>query len=347
MAHAGADSALGMYADTLSRYRRLADESSVFGFYSSVLIETRQEFRRRLGPAVDETLDHFLGLAQAFGTAGGVSLTAFLAQVRGSGGEVRRDMDGGSGNELRVMTIHGAKGLEAPVVVLPDMLKPRSARPDQLVRDPETGFVYWAPGTLRPDFVTAARDAAKTRREEEENRLLYVALTRARDGIVIGGWQSKSSRTLEGSHYEGLAAAINGMEGAATDDEGIVRIDEVAGDVPESIDDMIAPPPVTEGWPRPGLCRNGCSPARRTSRDRHGHCVHRSLTAGRPAHVRPGSGSAGPRRRWRVAGLPTSCSRCCLRLPKRTVHMWKNLYWHRTRTFRRRKRRHWRQKSVR
>ena len=247
MAHAGADSALGMYADTLSRYRRLADESSVFGFYSSVLIETRQEFRRRLGPAVDETLDHFLGLAQAFGTAGGVSLTAFLAQVRGSGGEVRRDMDGGSGNELRVMTIHGAKGLEAPVVVVPDMLKPRSARPDQLVRDPETGFVYWAPGTLRPDFVTAARDAAKARREEEENRLLYVALTRARDGIVIGGWQSKSSRTLEGSHYEGLAAAINGMEGAATDDEGIVRIDEVAGDVPESIDDMIAPPPVAEG----------------------------------------------------------------------------------------------------
>ncbi|MEK9558520.1 MAG: 3'-5' exonuclease, partial [Alphaproteobacteria bacterium] len=185
--------------------------------------------------------------AQAFGTAGGVSLTAFLAQVRGSSGEVRRDMDGGSGNELRVMTIHGAKGLEAPVVVLPDMLKPRSARPDQLVRDPATGFVYWAPGTLRPDFVTDARDAAKAKREEEENRLLYVALTRARDGIVIGGWQSKSSRTLEGSHYEGLAMAINGMEGAATDDEGIVRIDEVAGDVPDVIDDMKTPPPDTEG----------------------------------------------------------------------------------------------------
>ena len=250
MAHAGGEDALGAAADRLIRYRRLADDTSVFGFYSSVLIETRQEFRRRLGPAVDETLDHFLGLAQDFGVAGGVSLTAFLAQVRGSGGEVRRDMDSGGGGELRVMTIHGAKGLEAPVVVLPDMLSPASGRPDQLVSDPQTGFVYWAPGALRPDFVTAARDDARARQQEEENRLLYVALTRARDGICIGGWQAKNRRTLEGSHYEVLASAIAGMDGAETVDDGTVRV-ETGGSLAISPDGPATPPVLVERKPVP------------------------------------------------------------------------------------------------
>ena len=251
MAHAGGEDALGAAADRLMRYRRLADDTSVFGFYSSVLIETRQEFRRRLGPAVDETLDHFLGLAQAFGTAGGVSLTAFLAQVRGSGGEVRRDMDAGGGDEVRVMTIHGSKGLEAPVVVLPDMLTPASGRPEQLVTDPESGLVYWAPGALRPGFVTVARDQAKSRQQEEENRLLYVALTRARDGIVIGGWQAKNRRTLEGSHYEQLASAVAGMDGAETADDGVIRI-ETGGSLPTSPGGPSTPPTLVERLPVPG-----------------------------------------------------------------------------------------------
>ena len=248
MAHAGGEGGLGGVADRLMRYRRLADETSVFGFYSSVLIETRQEFRRRLGPAVDETLDHFLSLAQEFGTAGGVSLTAFLAQIRGSGGEVRRDMDSGGGDEVRVMTIHGSKGLEAPVVVLPDMLSPASGRVEQLVEDPQTGFVYWAPGALRPGFVSTARDEARARQKEEENRLLYVALTRARDGIVIGGWQAKNRRSLEDSHYERLAVAIGGMDGAETAADGTVRI-ETGGSVAAPSAGPATPPLLVETAP--------------------------------------------------------------------------------------------------
>ena len=96
------------------------------------------------------------------------------------------------------MTIHGAKGLEAPVVFLPDMLEPMTSS-DQLVRDPDSGFVYWAPGTVRPDFVTAAREVEREHGREEENRLLYVALTRARDGIVIGGWKPNRAAGLMGA----------------------------------------------------------------------------------------------------------------------------------------------------
>ncbi len=250
MAHAGGDSALGRVADRVIRLRELAEGQSVFGFYSSVLIEARQDFRRRLGAAVDETLDHFLTLAQAFGSAGGVSLTGFLAQLRGSGGEVRRDMDSDGADQVRVMTIHGAKGLEAPVVVLPDMLAPVSRIPEQLVRDPQSGFVYWAPGGVRPDFVSEARDRAREREDEEENRLLYVALTRARDGIVIGGWQAQHRRRLEASHYERLHAAVSGMEGVEADADGTLRLN-TEGALPAGNQGLPVPPPVEDSRPVP------------------------------------------------------------------------------------------------
>ena len=250
MTHAGGDSALGRVADRMIRLRELAEGQSVFGFYSSVLIESRQDFRRRLGAAVDETLDHFLTLAQEFGSAGGVSLTGFLAQLRGSGGEVRRDMDSDGVDQVRVMTIHGAKGLEAPVVVVPDMLAPVSRTPEQLVRDPQSGFVYWAPGGTRPDFVSEARDHARDRGDEEENRLLYVALTRARDGIVIGGWQSQHRRRLEGSHFERLHAVVAGMDGLEADADGTLRL-ETEGVVPTAVDGLPVPPPAEDQLPVP------------------------------------------------------------------------------------------------
>ena len=240
MALAGATDAIGRAADRMRHFRELADDLSVFAFYSAVLTETRQEFRRRLGAAVDGTLDHFLGLAQSFGAGGGVSLTAFLAEVRSSGGDVRRDMDSRARDEVRVMTIHGAKGLEAPVVVLPDMLEPAGSV-DQLVRDPDSGFVYWAPGAGRPDFVSAARDAARERAREEENRLLYVALTRARDGIVIGGWQAPRRRRLEGSYYEHLQAQIEAMPGVTGIDGGGLRV-ETVGNVPPPQAGLPTPP---------------------------------------------------------------------------------------------------------
>ena len=243
MEQVGADSSVGRIADQLLRYRLWSEQQSVFAFFSSLLGETRQEFRRRLGAAVDESLDHFLALAQSYGVSGGVALGEFLALVRGSGGEVRRDMDNAAADEVRVMTIHGSKGLEAPFVVLPDMLR-QTSRADQLVRDEDSGFVYWAPGEVRPDFVSAAREADRGRRDEEENRLLYVALTRARDGIVIGGWEASRRRFLKDSPYEMLKSAVRSMEGAVEDaNDGSLRLmmdgggdgDGVAGRMPIAV----------------------------------------------------------------------------------------------------------------
>ena len=227
MAHRGADGALGKMADQLARWQSRAEYESVFGFFSFVLVDGgRQKFRDRLGRAVDESLDHFLNLAQNFALGGGVSLLEFLTAIRSSGGEVKRDMDASGTDEVRIMTIHGAKGLEAPIVILPDMLASRG-KSEPVLPAADGSVHYWLPPSdlARPAFVDEARQAATTLRTEEDNRLLYVAMTRARDGLVIGGWEKPNGvRRLDGSDYALLSAAIKATKTTIENEDGTVSI---------------------------------------------------------------------------------------------------------------------------
>lgn len=251
MSHQGADSGFGRMADRLSYFRAVADKVSVFSFFSTVLGECRQAFRARLGSAVDEALDHFLALAQSFGNGGGVSLTEFLALVRGSGGEVRRDMDAAAANEIRVMTIHGAKGLEAPLVVLPDMLR-ASSRRDRLIKDSQSGFVYWAPSAGgRTEFVTTAKMQADDAARQEENRLLYVAMTRARDGLVIGGWEAAHQRFMKNSAYERICDVATDMGSFIIAEDGTLRLQEDMPPVPVARPTDTSPPPLAKDADKP------------------------------------------------------------------------------------------------
>jgi ATP-dependent helicase/nuclease subunit A len=228
MSHRGADTRFGAMADRLARWQIRAEYESVFGFFSFVLTDGgRQRFRQQLGSSVDESLDHFLALAQKFALGGGVSLMQFAAAIRTGGGEVKRDMDAVGSDEVRVMTVHGAKGLEAPVVILPDMLRPRRMA-EKLVKSADGRFVYWLPPTdgVQPDFIQKAKDAASRVRAEEDNRLLYVALTRARDGLIVGGWEKGHGvRSLAGSDYEMLRTEIAAMPEAVQHDDGRVIVE--------------------------------------------------------------------------------------------------------------------------
>ncbi|ADE39504.1 UvrD/REP helicase [Candidatus Puniceispirillum marinum IMCC1322] len=224
MRYLGSNDPLGRIADRLEEWCRLVDGGSVFSFFSKVLVDGgRDKFRARLGSSVDEALDHFLAVAQSYGESGGVSLTAFLAAVRAGGGDVKRDMDAGNVDEVRVMTIHGAKGLEAPIVILPDMLR-HSVPHSPLITGEDQRFIYWEAGShLRPPFLETARQKASDLRAEEDNRLLYVALTRARDGLVIGGWEKRNSRWLENSPYSRIKAYFTEHKDVVEDVDGVLR----------------------------------------------------------------------------------------------------------------------------
>lgn len=152
----------------------------------------------RLGPEAADPVDELLQSALSHAAAHPPSLQGFLHWLRQSGAEVKREADG-AGTVVRVMTVHGAKGLQAPLVILPDTA---SVPPDD-------AKIFWAPdkagGTpvplwsprkeLRSSAVDALRAAAETGRMEEYNRLLYVALTRAEDRLIVCGWESGKKRS--------------------------------------------------------------------------------------------------------------------------------------------------------
>jgi ATP-dependent helicase/nuclease subunit A len=114
---------------------------------------------------------------------------------------IKRDLEQTVRDEVRVMTVHGAKGLQAPIVFLPDTMQaPRGDRSPILWRD-ET-MAFWPP---RRRFGVAASEAlhddAARRGDQEHRRLLYVAMTRAEDRLYVCGWQTRN-KPPEGCWYD-------------------------------------------------------------------------------------------------------------------------------------------------
>ncbi len=149
---------------------------------------TRHDGRRkllaRLGPEAEDGIDELLSQALAYEQSQTPSLTGFLIWLETDDIEVKRQMDG-EGHRIRVMTVHGAKGLEAPVVILPDTADRRPQDRDELYRLPDNRVVWKTPATESPAVITAEREARTLRREQENLRLLYVAMTRARCWLIV------------------------------------------------------------------------------------------------------------------------------------------------------------------
>jgi ATP-dependent helicase/nuclease subunit A len=145
----------------------------------------------RLGPEAAEPVDELLAKALHYAALHPPSLQGFLHWLDLAGAEVKREAEA-AGDTVRIMTVHGAKGLEAPLVILPDTvgLPPDDARL-HWTRDARTGveLPLWAPNKhFRCAAIDRLRDDTAAARAEEYNRLLYVALTRARDHLLVCGW---------------------------------------------------------------------------------------------------------------------------------------------------------------
>ena len=117
------------------------------------------------------------------------SLQNFLHWLRAGDATVTRDLEHAGRDEVRIITVHGAKGLQAPVVILPDTTTAPRSGPALLWQD---GVPLWPPlRAHEPPVCIAARAAAHRRRDQEYRRLLYVAMTRAEDRLLVCGWHGK------------------------------------------------------------------------------------------------------------------------------------------------------------
>lgn len=185
----------------LLRAARGARDLDPFGFFSSLLNRVdatgqsgRGRILTRLGREAEEAVDETLNQVLAAEGRGGTDLETCLALLEAADVEVKRELEGPRG-EVRVMTVHGAKGLEAPVVILPDTtMKAKAQGPSLMPVATESGEAWlMCPGSSKEDCPASAdaRAAREARVGDESLRLLYVALTRARDRVIVMGRGSK------------------------------------------------------------------------------------------------------------------------------------------------------------
>jgi ATP-dependent helicase/nuclease subunit A len=146
----------------------------------------RQHLLARLGSEAQDGIDELLSQALRYEQLEAPTLSGFLNWFDTGRVEIKREMDVSS-DQIRVMTVHGAKGLEAPIVILPDTAERKNTNYQQTTVL-ENGLVSWKTETAQaPRAQILAENSRKSLLEQERMRLLYVALTRAENWLIICG----------------------------------------------------------------------------------------------------------------------------------------------------------------
>ncbi|WP_338608245.1 double-strand break repair helicase AddA [Pelagibacterium nitratireducens] len=231
LAASGMEAAQAAY-ERLSGLRQRLDFDRPYEFFAHVLYGQGglKQFHARLGEEVDEVIAEFLDLALEHETSDQPSLTGFVASMRASDIVIKRDLVARAGG-VRVMTVHGAKGLEAPVVILADAAtKPRAVSDAVFfgTRDGAAFLLYCPSKDSHCDASRPLRAEVEARNVAEYWRNLYVGMTRAEEALHIAG--TLDSRTkVEETWFGAVSGALGDESATVCDHRGDVLRFPAAG----------------------------------------------------------------------------------------------------------------------
>jgi ATP-dependent helicase/nuclease subunit A len=212
------------HPETVSILKDLRDKVDFLRPYDLIeRILTRHDGRRkllaRLGAEAEDGINAMLAQALSYERGAIPSLTGFLVWMQTDDLEIKRQIDNAS-DQIRVMTVHGAKGLEAPIVILPDTGKRNLVIRDEIIKIGDTP-VWKMTETDMPDVMRTALDARKDRERDERLRLLYVAMTRAEKWLIVAA--AGDLPKDESSWYQMIGAAMGQAGAVAVGDTGRMR----------------------------------------------------------------------------------------------------------------------------
>ena len=171
-----------------------ADYVRPFELYSFVLnkLSGRKKFVARMGAEVEDGIDEFMNLTVAFEQDHVPSLQSFIDWITQDEVEIKREQEQSSQNLVRLMTVHGSKGLQAPIVILPDMVRVASEKKEAAMLWDELMF-FPLKSADYDDVCLKINQKMNQKALEEYRRLLYVALTRAEDRLCLCGYKGKNA----------------------------------------------------------------------------------------------------------------------------------------------------------
>ena len=194
-----ADPQYASICDWLKKLTRFTGEVQPYEFIEELLTQPcpadpqgsgYRAAMKRLGPDTIEPLDEILGQALKLELQDIRTLQEFTDFQKNTTKDIKREMEE-AGSEIRIMTVHASKGLEAPIVILPDTMSvPTSKGTDTFLWPDKSGLPapLWAESKEdRSGIYEAALARAHSLQMEEQSRLLYVAMTRAKDRLIVCG----------------------------------------------------------------------------------------------------------------------------------------------------------------
>ncbi len=185
--------------------------------------------KSRLGSDALDPIDELLNAALRFEEDHTPSLQNFIRWQKSGSAQIKREMEE-SGGQVRIMTVHGSKGLQAPIVIMPDTVRTGRQVPGQsgkrLLWPHKTGMdiPIWSPRKdMDFDIYTNAYNALEKKADQEYRRLLYVAMTRAEERLYVTGYKPKYD-PLDDSWYNYIQSALKASPAAQEDEDGILRL---------------------------------------------------------------------------------------------------------------------------
>ncbi len=182
------------------------NELNVFEFFAWALgpFGMRKAFLARLGMEAEDVLDAFLDETISFAREGGIGLERFIATLSQSKPEIKREVEL-ERDEVRILTVHASKGLEARVVFLVDPFNPpwtESHRPPILpvVTKAPQSYLWLPTSAMHVEATKASTERISQLAQEEYRRLLYVGMTRAADRLIVCGYRGSSEPKHETWH---------------------------------------------------------------------------------------------------------------------------------------------------
>ncbi len=186
--------------ETLTHISELAPHAAPYSFFTTILNtnDVRQKFISSLGQQIIDPLEEFMTICLAYERTQTGTLHHFLKWFITGDSEIKRDMDAANG--VRIVTVHGSKGLEAPVVFLIDTIHtPKEPSVIPLNKSSEPQWI-WSAKSSNSNKLSTLSEPTLQEQLAEYYRLLYVAMTRARDELYIYGYTPHKNPPTDAWH---------------------------------------------------------------------------------------------------------------------------------------------------